>query len=68
MRKFVTLDPPERWRRYQFGNGITKEIRDVVKLAVSDSGNHYLEDAKGRKYIIAPDWLTIEIDVDDWST
>lgn len=67
MREFLPIDPPERWRQYSFGNGMTIEIPEVIKLAVSQSGTHYLEDAKGRKYIVAPKWLAIEIDVDEWS-
>ena len=41
---------------------------DVVKLAVSPSGkNHRLETASGKKFIIPPVFLSIEIDADYWS-
>lgn len=60
------LSPPERRRAYVFEKR-TIEFRDVRRIAVSASGYHRLETGDGKKYIVAPGWLMIELDVDDWT-
>lgn len=51
----------ERSRTYHFPT--TKvTLQNVVKLAVRPSGTHRIQTAKGRKFIIPPGWVSIEID------
>lgn len=62
----IELNPPERSRTYVFAEKKLKFI-DVRKIQVSESGHHRLETADGKKYIVAPKWLAIELDVDEWT-
>lgn len=55
----------EKARTYYFRQG-NFTITNVVRLAVSPSGNHRLETSNGGKYIIPPVFLAILIDSDVW--
>lgn len=64
--EFVELDPPEKKRTYHFpGRSIT--LKNVVALCVRPSGSHRLETADGRKWIVPPSWLAIELEVEAWT-
>jgi hypothetical protein len=65
--EFTKLNPPERSRTYVFTGGETLEFRGVVAIRVSESGHHRLELADGKKVIVAPRWMAIELDVDAWT-
>ena len=57
----------ERSRKYIYKN---HEIvfNDVTAVKVSkNSGTHYLELKCGKKIIVAPLWLAIELDMDEWN-
>lgn len=58
--------PPERSRVYYWPNGEAEKYRDVSRIKVGESGNHYLSHAEG-KTIVAPGWLRIELDIDEWT-
>lgn len=63
---FTKLDPPERKRTYHFrGQSISYE--NVTAIEVRSSGRHRLELADGRKIIVQPDWLAVELEVDSWT-
>jgi hypothetical protein len=63
---FTKLEPPERKRIYHFpGRSIV--IENVVAVAVRPGGTHRLETADGRKWIVNPGWLAIELDMDAWT-
>jgi hypothetical protein len=64
--EWETLNPPERMRMYWYPNGEKIEFRDVSRVKVSESGNHYIESA-GVKGIVAPGWRAITLDVDAWT-
>jgi hypothetical protein len=53
-------------RTYQFSTGLVR-FDKVVKLCVRPSGCHRLETADGKKHIVAPHWLSIEIEAESWS-
>lgn len=56
----------ERRRIYRFV-GAKVELENVEELIISNSGNHRLKTADGRKHIVPPGWVHIEIDRDeDW--
>lgn len=57
----------ERTRSYLYqGNGrIT--FTDVVRIEIRKSGTHRIETAAGIKSFIAPGWLAIQIDTDEWA-
>ena len=61
------LTPPERKRVYHFPGGGKLELTDVTHLLVRPSGSHRLATADGRKWIVQPGWVAIELDVDDWT-
>lgn len=63
---FVKLDAPERLRTYHFPNG-TVSFAEVTKVAVGKSGTHRLETADGKKHIVNSGWLSITLDMDEWS-
>jgi hypothetical protein len=56
----------EKSRTYHFANGNqTLTINEVTKLCVRPSGNHRLETASGKKFIVR-DWVAIEIEAERW--
>lgn len=64
--EFTKLDPPERKRTYHFpGRSLT--VENVSAICVRPSGTHRLETADGKKFIVAPGWLMIELDMDAWT-
>lgn len=64
--EFTKLDPPERRRVYHFPGGKV-EIENVAAVCVRSSGTHRIETADGKKYIVNPGWLAIELDMDGWT-
>lgn len=60
------IDPPEKSRTYYFPSG-KLTIENVVAVCVRPSGTHRVETADGRKWIIPPTWIGIELDVTDWT-
>lgn len=61
------LDKPERKRVYHFPNGEKLELTNVTHVLVRSSGAHRLMTADGRKWIVPPGWLAVELDMDDWT-
>ncbi len=57
-REFVDISS-EISRMYMFNNGNTLEIEMPQYLSVSDSGNHYVVDIRGRVYVVAPGWQAL---------
>lgn len=58
----------EQSRRYVFPNGEVVELWGVVGINVSKSGTHRINTKDGKKHIIPPGWLHIEMDIDgDWT-
>lgn len=60
-------DVEEQNRVYLFPNGEMVKVEKVTSFAVGRSGTHRLNTADGKKLIIAPGWLSIEIDAEKWS-
>lgn len=60
------LNPPEKRRRYVFPAGDVV-LENITALCVRPSGTHRLETGDGRKWIIPPGWLAIELDVKEWT-
>lgn len=67
MTEMRTLNPPEKSRTYYYPNGEMFMIQEVVALGVSASGNHRVESASGRKFIVMAGFFAIEIDTPAWS-
>jgi len=61
------LSPAERSRTYRYRGGDSIGYRNVTAIAVSGSGTHYVETGDGLKHIVAPGWLSIDLDVDAWT-
>lgn len=56
----------ERKRTYVYEK--TKlTYENVVEVKISESGTHYLNLQDGTKVIVAPKWIAIELDIDEWS-
>lgn len=64
--ELTKLTPPERKRVYHFPGGDRIELVGVTHLTVRPSGNHRLATSDGRKWIVPPGWLAVELDVDDF--
>jgi len=64
---FVELKYPERKRTYHFATGNTFTVFDVLRVASPPGRSHRIETKDGRKYIVPPGWVAIEIEVDEWS-
>ena len=52
---------------YHYAGGHTITLKNVTGLCVRPSGTHRLETADGRKWIVPPGWLAIELDMDAWT-
>lgn len=61
------LTPSEKSRTYVYANGVRDTLENVVALGVSPRGTHRLETADGKKHIVPPGWIRIELDVDSWT-
>jgi hypothetical protein len=64
--ELTKLAPPEKRRRYIFPVGEVV-IDNVTALCVRPSGTHRLETADGKKFIVNPGWLAVELDVESWT-
>ena len=64
---FTAINPPEKKRTYLFPGGEKLEFEQVAAVCVRPSGSHRLETASGKKYIVAPGWLAIELDMEHWT-
>lgn len=62
-----TLVHPEKTRVYTYPGGDRVELKEVTGVAVSASGNHRVETADGHLHVVAPGWLHIEVEAEDWS-
>lgn len=62
----MKLTTPEKSRRYVYADGTSKEFVNVTMVEPTKSGFHKLE-ADGGKYIVAPGWRYIVLDVAEWS-
>lgn len=65
--ELTKLNFPERKRIYHYPSGETIEVKNVTHLLIRPSGTHRLMTANGRKWIITPGWLAIELDMDEWT-
>ena len=63
----MKLKSVEAERVYIYENGFKLIIKEVTEVSVSPSGNHRLETLSGKKYVIAPKWIAIELDVESWT-
>ena len=61
------LEFPEEFRRYAWPDGTSTLIEKVTHVKVSSSGNHRLQTATGKMYIISPGWRYIEFKASEWS-
>lgn len=63
----MKLEHVEKSRTYIYNNGFKLSIDNVVDVTVSASGNHRLETQCGKKYIVVPSWIAIELDTEQWT-
>lgn len=57
----------ERKRTYHYADGSVEGFADVTAVGVTKSGFHKLETIDSNKYIVAPGWRYISLDMDAWS-
>jgi len=62
----MKLEHPEKSRTYFYEN-FTFKVENVIAVEVSKSGNHRIDCASGKKYIVVPGWYAIELDVAEWT-
>lgn len=60
------LKPPEHKRTYHYADGFTLTFYNVTMVEVTKSGFHKIESDDG-KFIVAPGWRWIALDVDAWT-
>lgn len=63
----IQLETPERKRTYIYPGGERLQVEGVTMIRLGSGYHHYLECADGSKVIMAPGWLAIEIDTDEWT-
>lgn len=63
----MKLEHIEKCRTYVYRNGFKLSVHNITSVTVSDSGNHRLETECGKKYIVAPNWIAIELDTEQWT-
>jgi hypothetical protein len=61
------VDVEERERTYHYSDGGKVSIKNVACISVSDSGHHRITTKDDTKYIIAPGWRYVELDMDEWT-
>ena len=54
----------EKERVYDYGNGKTVVLTNVVELIVRESGSHRVRTQDGKLHVVAAGWLAIHIDDD----
>lgn len=64
---WTELNPPERSRAYTFPDKTRLYFHDVSRIEVRESGKHRLEYGGGKKAFVAPGWICLEIDTDEWT-
>jgi hypothetical protein len=62
----IRLECPEVSRTYHYRDHALT-VKNVVAVCVRPSGTHRLESGDGKKWIVAPGWLAIEIDTPEWT-
>ena len=79
--KWTELNPPERKRTYVYESGLQVEFTNVKRIEIRDSGKHRIEAdsvavlmpsgenyfASGGKGFVAPGWVALILDVDEWT-
>lgn len=65
--KWTELNPPEKSRTYHYGGGDSVTFENVVRVEIRESGKHRIETADGRKALVSPGWLWMEIDTPEWT-
>lgn len=65
------LEPKERSRTYHYFSNQDDDFdlcfENVVAVEVTEHGFHKLETEDGGKWIVAPGWKYIYLDVDSWT-
>ncbi len=64
---FQELTNGEKSRTYIYDNGFKFTVDKVARICVRSSGSHRLETEDGRKFIVNPGWIAIEVAADKWS-
>ena len=57
----------EQNRIYYFPNNEIVKITGVTHVNVSNSGHHRLNTNDGKKHIVPPGWIHIELDMKEWT-
>jgi hypothetical protein len=57
----------EAKRIYHYPDGSKSEFNDITEVGVTKSGFHKLTSESQGKFIVAPGWRYIELDVAEWT-
>lgn len=57
----------EQNRTYVYSNGFKYKIEGVTEINISKSGHHRINCLNGEKFLVAPGWIVIELEMDHWS-
>lgn len=61
------LVAPEAIRQYVYSDGSTIEFKNVTAVGITKSGFHKLETKANEKFIVAPNWRYIKLDMKEWT-
>ena len=68
MDKNTWYDVDEKDRTYIYPDSDSAlSFKNVTRLRVSESHFHYLEYGDAKKAIVAPGWVAVVIDADEWT-
>jgi hypothetical protein len=67
MNEFREITNGEVSRTYLFSKERSVKFENVARVSVSASNTHRLETVDGKKFIVNPGWLAIEIEASEWS-
>jgi hypothetical protein len=61
------LSSVEKERTYHYPDGSSKTFINIAFVGVTKSGFHRLEADDGCKFIVAPGWRFISLNVEEWT-
>lgn len=65
--EMVRLTPHELTRTYHYPDGSKFSIQGVAAICIRPSGSNRIETSDGKKFIVLPGFIAVEIDTAEWT-